>query len=646
MILSRVEIKNFRSIKKQTIIFNRNLLIMVGINESGKSNIIKALSLLDYEVDPVENDIRVPTHDEDTVEVAYVRFVFEVDRPTVNKAFKSFSNVILGNSKAPKFMSHGRKGYTLEEFFHHCNTYTYEIDVLTGARSPIFIPLEPENWKVGKEWKKINSNSEETILHGGIAKNLNKYNILHIKEWPNLPDGSIQDLDVAQVEEYVRNAITIEAMQLLPTSILWKYDEENLLPAEVDYDDFVANPDSCVPLKNMFALAGHTDAGVSLNSAAKKTFGIKNLLERVSTNTTKHMRTVWPDWKKESIELRLNGEIIEAGIKDEYNTYALLSRSDGFKRFFAFLLMISTQNQTQNIRNNLLLIDEPDLGLHPKGIKYLLKELKKISQNNYLLIATHSIFMVDKEIIDRHLIVEKRGEVTQVQKVRESNITDEEVIFNALDYSLYELMKERNIIFEGWRDKRIFSMFLKTRLFKLIPKTFKIKDIGLLHALGVKDVPRLANLLRNFGRRYIIITDSDRIAYEKKKEAEKEGECDWTCMKEIDSVFAITVEDMVSNILINKAVKYALKQRQVKTIINLPESIRTDKIKYIAAQVDTLSLSSDMHRIIMSDIKQRICETVGAKDLTAEYELMVKYLLNKIALMVTIECDGENDNPS
>ena len=48
-----------------------------------------------------------------------------------------------------------------------------------------------------------------------------------------------------------------------------------------------------------------------------------------------------------------------------------------------------------NLNNALLLIDEPSTGLHPSSERNLLKELVKISNENYLVYSTHSIFMID-----------------------------------------------------------------------------------------------------------------------------------------------------------------------------------------------------------------------------------------------------------
>ena len=70
MRLDRVEIANFRSIKDVTITFEPRCRVLLGINESGKSNILNALVLLDAETTPLDSAssrpmkilIRTPTY--------------------------------------------------------------------------------------------------------------------------------------------------------------------------------------------------------------------------------------------------------------------------------------------------------------------------------------------------------------------------------------------------------------------------------------------------------------------------------------------------------------------------------------------------------------------------------------------------------
>lgn len=52
MYLSKISIKNFRSIKDLTLVFQEEKNIIVGRNNSGKSNIIKALDIVLSEGSP------------------------------------------------------------------------------------------------------------------------------------------------------------------------------------------------------------------------------------------------------------------------------------------------------------------------------------------------------------------------------------------------------------------------------------------------------------------------------------------------------------------------------------------------------------------------------------------------------------------
>ena len=70
MQLKSVSISQFRSIKELRIDFTQSCLALVGINESGKSNILRALRLLDPAQKVEPEDLRDPEHDEDHVHLA------------------------------------------------------------------------------------------------------------------------------------------------------------------------------------------------------------------------------------------------------------------------------------------------------------------------------------------------------------------------------------------------------------------------------------------------------------------------------------------------------------------------------------------------------------------------------------------------
>ena len=602
--------------------------MLVGINESGKSNIIKAVSLLNKDVEISKNDIRDQGHDEEVITTAHVRFIFKVDDFLIKKIFdqvkkfvlcKSFSSIIIDISGMP---------LDIKRLCEYKNEVLYSANLIKQTKMMLNYQLPVAICKIHDGWKKIKSGSTFNVGTPDAPIDISQYKIVNTNDYKEIPDSFLEELTIPELNNFVGAHLIEVCSKYLPTAILWEYSEENLLPGKISYSNFIADPNICAPLKNMFSLAGYSQPGKVLQEAEGKTNGIKNILRKVSQNTTAHMQSVWPEWKKQNVILYQNGDFLEAGIEDEFNVYSLSRRSDGFKRFFTFLLMISAENKTENIYDNIILIDEPDIGLHPSGVQYLRDELNKIAENNQVLVSTHSIFMIDKVIIDRHLIVEKKKEITTFKKVEASNILDEEVIYKALGYSLYEILKPANIIFEGWRDKNIFSIFARSKPGKLIINKTTSAKMGLLHAMGVKDVGRVANVCENVTRKYIIITDSDGPAKERKKRFEGSGE--WVCYDDIDKIKAVTTEDFVNNKVINSSIKHILKQNNEELSIVIPTSIERDKIKYIQDELIKNGREKEKVSNLLNLIKEHICENITAGDLSADYSSVCRYLVSKI----------------
>lgn len=632
MKLKRIDILNFRSIKSQILTFDRNFQVLVGINESGKTNLLKAVSLLNDKIDFTKDDIRDPSHVEDAVTESYVRFVFKVDSSLISKVFEGVKQKFLTKGLSAPLLDIGTKSYCLEDFCRYKDELLYTIDLLKHTRNPSHWTIAGPKFRIHPEWKKVKGGAVAAAPHmieqNGKSLNLNAYSVVNTRDFEKIPDQLLENFDITSLNAIVGAYLVTIVSRYFPACIVWNYSEDNLLPGRIVLSQFIPNPNICVPLKNMFSLAGYLNATKALQDASEKTNGLRNILRKVGENTTTHMRKVWPEWKKQKVILNQNGDFIEAGIEDEYNVYSLARRSDGFKRFFTFLLTISAQNKTEEIHDNLIVIDEPDIGLHPGGIQYLREELKKIANNNIVLVSTHSIFMIDKEIIDRHLIVEKNREITEIKRVDVSNINDEEVVYKALGYSLFELLKPKNIIFEGWRDKRLFETFLKSGKGKKLLNKRMLLQLGLLHSMGVKDIPRVANTCENFSREYIIISDSDKIAKEKQKKFDGRGK--WFCYNDIKGVEALTTEDFLQNSLINKAIRHVLKSNSIKQNIGLDDDITHGKLNYIETEINKMGIDASFSKDLLNQIKEFCCLNAEPSDFDNEYHEMSKFMIEQI----------------
>jgi predicted ATP-dependent endonuclease of OLD family len=636
MKLNRVKIKNFRSIEDLEIELNPACRVLVGINESGKSNILQALALLGDKL-PTRDDVRDPLLDEPQVTEASVDFIFEFINNEVDDIVKIISSKILSKNKSLPIMKKGKQKFNLKEFCANNREGLYCVDVIKQSKNAGHWALD-DDYSVLTDWKKPTETCPKDFtidLKGSEKITVANFSIIYKPNYLDIPEEYLTDIVVEDLSNLLGAEIIKAVNDKLPKCLFWVYDEKYLLPASLKIDEFSANPDVCVPLKNMFVLAGITDIQTAINNAKQSSRNsLTNFLKSVANKTTTHFRDVWKEYKTVEFELKPDGENIIPAIKEE-NSFDFAKRSDGFKRFVSFLLMISANVKTDLLKNTLLLIDEPDLSLHPSGARYLRNELIKISKKNYVVYSTHSIFMIDGENIDRHIIVKKKNEKTSIATANDSNIIDEEVIYNALGYSIFETLKAKNIIFEGWKDKNLF----KTAISKLPDKykdlKNKFKDIGTCHAKGVKHIKSMTPLMELAQRKCFIVSDSDTPAKEKQTEYQKiNGYGIWKRYDEIISgTKAITAEDFIKI----ETIKNLLKQVNSK-YPQLPifEDSKFDDSRgilfVISEWLKTNGFSSDESKKIIDDFKNKIFQNLKPSDILDKYYDFVSELEKQINL--------------
>lgn len=139
----------------------------------------------------------------------------------------------------------------------------------------------------------------------------------------------------------------------------------------------------------------------------------EELVKTLGENVTAHIKNVWPNHPIEITFNYDNGIIYfhvkDEGVRGKAKTAD--QRSDGFKQFISFLLTVSAQSKHGKLSNSILLLDEPETHLHPQAQQSLLKELIKISSdgktNNLVFFATHSNYMIDKGDLSRNFKVIK-----------------------------------------------------------------------------------------------------------------------------------------------------------------------------------------------------------------------------------------------
>lgn len=152
MRLTQVSIHNFRSIAHADIEFEPRCRVLVGINESGKTNILRALSLINKEIRPSHEDIRESLPNEPPVENGYVDFMFKLDKPDLEKSVASIKYKVLGNVETyPIAISNGNE-IGLGQYVLATPNMVYRVDLFTGLK--YWLPFSDPDVAVISSWKK------------------------------------------------------------------------------------------------------------------------------------------------------------------------------------------------------------------------------------------------------------------------------------------------------------------------------------------------------------------------------------------------------------------------------------------------------------------------------------------------------------
>lgn len=378
MILNYIEIKNYRSIDTLKIETSELLdksytYSLVGINEAGKSSILKAIALKDNitAIKPSIKDFREPNL---PIEVVYdynltknegkeLQALLKEGLPDEKHLSKlSFNNIEL------KIRLLKEKLQSLD--FECCISSESEFDVDT---------LEKIR---GISLKFLRVKSFKTIFWTSDSKYL------------------------------ISNPINIQNFAANPGNI-------------------------SVPLENCFKLAriSNIQEQITLLSDSterellQETLGEK-VTEHINKVWTKHPIKISFNISDNLI----NFHVKDLNSKSKAKTAN--QRSEGFRQFISFLLTISAQHLNGELTNTILLIDEPETHLHPKAQKDLLGELIKITKSkkdNILFFATHSNYMIDKNFLSRNIKVEKNKDETTISQFESKTSTYASVNYDVFE---------------------------------------------------------------------------------------------------------------------------------------------------------------------------------------------------------------------
>lgn len=536
MKLVSISIKNFRSIREEISlpikeIAKRTCYILLGINESGKSNILDAVALLNGQED-VDYEMDCHKDAQENDEEVGITYIFESDSDTEHHDALIGLGIDKALAEKIKFKSIDRK-----------------ISITKGGTETV-------------DYYHLYLKADKTF-----SKFLEKYLVVSEKIVPRVAESETKDesgivsnlLTVDKLEEYLQDALFDSLEEKLPEVIFWKpLEDRYLINKPIDLNAFKENVDSSIPLRNCFRIAGITTPEkikAKIEGIVGKTSKTMELVQKLSESVTEHINEKWGEHNI-SVKFAIDNSQLSFLVEDKDDTlpkYAVAQRSDGFKHFVSILLNVSAENKTKALANKIILLDEPEIHLHPSGQKYLRDELLEIARNNLVMYATHSVYMVDTKNIDRHFSIKKSKGRTVSLQIEKDNPYREEVLYQALGTSVLELIEPNVLIFEGKTDRDIFEMYtrkLKTDL--------KPPKVSLISADGCKTIRKYTKFFNTKLVKGYVLTDSDDEGVQEKNAILKEtgytADNTFEINDILDTKIEATLEDLFDKKYLTQAV--------------------------------------------------------------------------------------------
>jgi predicted ATPase len=390
MKLEKYKVNKFRSVKGTDWIDIDKWSCFVGVNESGKTNLLLPL----WKFNPADNATEID------LLVDYPRDEYhELDKDSDLKN-EAFIEVLFKISeKEREYFEKLHEDYQTKKQISSAETSSEEkVDAplkieKIGFSTHLLIKKDYE----GRFWiflSNENCDEESDDLEKTLEKEVFKKicsvipRFVYYSEYGNLDS----DLFLPRVIEDLKRLPSLsgkERMKARTLKIL--FDHLTLEPQEILNLGLENNPDNNPLQKNNKQVADES----------------RNKLERVVklSSAATHLTRQFQEWWKQGnyiFHFKADGQYFRILVSDKERPeeIELESRSKGLQWFFSFFLVFLAESD-ENHKNCILLLDEPGLSLHPNAQTDLIRFFHQLSRKNQIIYTTHLPFLVDHNNLDK-----------------------------------------------------------------------------------------------------------------------------------------------------------------------------------------------------------------------------------------------------
>jgi len=460
-------INNYKAIKEAEIdLSSEGLVLLLGINESGKTSVLRAIESFDYTNDPEAE-------------------------PQLTKFYKSIRNKKELNSTASitaKILIEKNDAEKLKEVFTShladgAEKNIKSINHITVTRSFSYKNAEfvSENYTLGQEIKSLLKPDLTSQVETSISKNL-LGKCPSIQYFEDFKDQIPDFISMTPGQQYY--------------DLGWSSTVEGLF--------YHADPKVTV---EQFQELTDANAGKSalnkVNLALNKQFTNRWNKKLKGVKSIHQVELVY-DSSTRLFTFQIVGE-------DRSTVFAIDERSKGALWYFTFLLKTEFKKRKLHaeLGRTLYLIDEPGSNLHSSAQTNMVADFRTLASDSNVIYTTHSQYLVDKENLSNVYIVEcrrfvkvyKYQQYLQGKKIETSYY---QPIIDALEIQPFSLdvSWSKVLIVEGVYDYCGFKFMFSDVLRKSV-------DFVILPGTGASGHTTLISLHMGWGAKIFVLLDND-----------------------------------------------------------------------------------------------------------------------------------------
>jgi predicted ATP-dependent endonuclease of OLD family len=390
MKLLKAKISSFRSVAETTLSVDAKVTILVGPNEGGKTNVLRALESFGPDKEFVDTAVCQfsPAYDQgQSPEIQLLFGDFSANEAAMLTQVLEAEQSRLGNLQSGE--EHGSE----EAIAENLADDTQVAELAESEDLPhIFLPVVPGSPRF----------SRLTVTRQG--NDLQDF-VVHFD------DRVVFFPDTVQEHEFKS-----KFLDSLPRFLY--FADVNLLRGEIQLDQLLSDDPEYEAERNLLRLGGIADLETLAGDPHRRDVALKNAEQRV----TERLRKYWTQDPSRQFHIDIDKETVRIRISDATRVFDFPeSRSLGSRWFISFYINFAARIEGRE-ENAILLFDEPGIHVHPRGQRDLLPFFEELAQKYQIVYTTHLPFLINRNFPARIRVVEKSGPTgTQIKNKPHQN---------------------------------------------------------------------------------------------------------------------------------------------------------------------------------------------------------------------------------